>query len=71
MGGTVLQLAKDLAANNKDARVLVIHSEITTVTFRGPSDTHLDCLVGQALLGDGTGALIIGADPIVGVEALV
>lgn len=62
-GGTVLRLAKDLAENNKGARVLVVCSEITAVTFRGPSDTHLDSLVGQALFGDGAAAIIVGADP--------
>ncbi|GMN72548.1 hypothetical protein TIFTF001_052870, partial [Ficus carica] len=62
-GGTVLRLAKDLAENNKGARVLVVCSEITAVTFRGPSDTHLDSLVEQALFGDGAAAMIIGADP--------
>ncbi|KAL4333412.1 hypothetical protein GQ457_07G016330 [Hibiscus cannabinus] len=31
-GGTVLRVAKDLAENNKGARVLVVCSEITTVT---------------------------------------
>ncbi|KAL9662617.1 hypothetical protein QQ045_027450 [Rhodiola kirilowii] len=62
-GGTVLRLAKDLAENNKGARVLVVCSEITAVTFRGPSDTHLDSLVGQALFGDGAAAIIIGSDP--------
>jgi len=67
-GGTVLRLAKDLAENNKNARVLVVCSEITAVTFRGPSDTHLDSLVGQALFGDGAAALIIGADPDLTVE---
>ncbi|KAJ8616810.1 hypothetical protein MRB53_036182 [Persea americana] len=67
-GGTVLRLAKDLAENNKGARVLVVCSEITAVTFRGPSDTHLDSLVGQALFGDGAAALIVGADPVPGVE---
>ena len=67
-GGTVLRLAKDLAENNKGARVLVVCSEITAVTFRGPSDTHLDSLVGQALFGDGSAAIIIGSDPITGVE---
>ncbi|KAJ6414651.1 hypothetical protein OIU84_003618 [Salix udensis] len=67
-GGTVLRLAKDLAENNKGARVLVVCSEITAVTFRGPSDTHLDSLVGQALFGDGAAALIIGSDPVIGVE---
>ncbi|OMO55635.1 hypothetical protein CCACVL1_27143 [Corchorus capsularis] len=62
-GGTVLRLAKDLAENNKGARVLVVCSEITSVTFHGPSETHLDNLVGQALFGDGASAVIVGADP--------
>ncbi|XP_071735262.1 chalcone synthase isoform X1 [Rutidosis leptorrhynchoides] len=62
-GGTVLRLAKDLAENNKGARVLVVCSEITAVTFRGPNDTHLDSLVGQALFGDGAAAVIVGSDP--------
>ncbi|KAJ6388139.1 hypothetical protein OIU77_026669 [Salix suchowensis] len=67
-GGTVLRLAKDLAENNKGARVLVVCSEITAVTFRGPSDNHLDSLVGQALFGDGAAAIIVGSDPVIGVE---
>eukprot|EP01018_Ginkgo_biloba_P029788 Gb_32469 [translate_table: standard] len=67
-GGTVLRVAKDLAENNRGARVLVVCSEITAVTFRGPNETHLDNLVGQALLGDGAAAVIVGADPIPEVE---
>ncbi|KAJ6843143.1 putative chalcone synthase 1 [Iris pallida] len=67
-GGTVLRLAKDLAENNRGARVLVVCSEITAVTFRGPSESHLDSLVGQALFGDGAAALVVGADPVEGVE---
>ncbi|KAI3839528.1 hypothetical protein MKW92_046027 [Papaver armeniacum] len=67
-GGTVMRLAKDLAENNAGARVLVVCSEITAVTFRGPADTHLDSLVGQALFGDGAGAMIIGSDPDLSVE---
>ncbi|KAI7728765.1 hypothetical protein M8C21_028694, partial [Ambrosia artemisiifolia] len=59
MCGTVLRLAKDLAENNKGARVLVVCSEITAVTFRGPNDTHLDSMVGQALFGDGAAAVIV------------
>lgn len=62
-GGTVLRLAKDLAENNRGARVLVVCSEITAVTFRGPSDSALDSMVGQALFADGAGAIIVGADP--------
>nr|GEY93737.1 chalcone synthase [Tanacetum cinerariifolium] len=61
-GGTVLRLAKDLAENNKDARVLVVCSEITAVTFRGPNDTHLDSLVGQALFADGAAAVIVDSE---------
>ncbi|KAF2308365.1 hypothetical protein GH714_000399 [Hevea brasiliensis] len=59
-GGTVLRLAKDLAENNKGARVLVVCSEITAVTFRGPSDTHLDSLLvsaAQTILPDSDGAI--------------
>lgn len=67
-GGTVMRVAKDLAENNKGARILVVCSEITAVTFRGPTETHLDSMVGQALFGDGAGALIIGSDPIPEVE---
>ncbi|CAA0839969.1 Chalcone synthase [Striga hermonthica] len=67
-GGTVLRLTKDLAENNAGARVLVVCSEIRAVTFRGPTDSHLDSLVGQALFGDGAAAIIVGSDPVVGVE---
>ncbi|KAK2978115.1 hypothetical protein RJ640_028669 [Escallonia rubra] len=67
-GDTVLRLAKDLVENNTGARVLVVYSEITAVTFRGPSDTHLDSLVGQALFDDGDVAVIVGADPDFSVE---
>ncbi|KAK2975748.1 hypothetical protein RJ640_027602 [Escallonia rubra] len=34
-------------------RFLIVYSKITAVTFRGPFDTHLDSLVGQALFSDG------------------
>ncbi|GLJ06440.1 hypothetical protein SUGI_0039210 [Cryptomeria japonica] len=67
-GGTVLRVAKDLAENNRGARVLVVCSEITTITFRGPSDTHFANLIGQALFGDGAAAVIIGADPMYQIE---
>ncbi|KAK1371861.1 Chalcone synthase [Heracleum sosnowskyi] len=67
-GGMVLRLAKDLAENNKGARVLIVCSELTVHTFRGPSDTHFDNLVGQAIFGDGAAAVIVGSDPVVGVE---
>ncbi|GMH08862.1 hypothetical protein Nepgr_010702 [Nepenthes gracilis] len=61
-GGTALRVAKDVAENNKGSRVLLVCSEITAIFFRGPSEHHMDSLVGQALFGDGAAALIIGAD---------
>ncbi|CAL5186754.1 unnamed protein product [Lathyrus oleraceus] len=68
-GGTVLRLAKDLAENNKGACVLVVCSEIlTAISFCGPSDTHLDSLVGQALFVDGAAAVIIGSDLVLDIE---
>lgn len=67
-GATVLRVAKDLAENNKGARVLTVVSELTCVTFRAPSEDHLDNLVGSAIFGDGAAVVIIGADPIPQVE---
>lgn len=68
-GGSVLRLAKDLAKNNKGARILVVCSELTSVlTFHGPNETHLDNLIGQALFGDGAAAIIVGSDPLLNVE---
>ncbi|KAA8548458.1 hypothetical protein F0562_000142 [Nyssa sinensis] len=67
-GGTVLRIAKDLAENNQGARVLVVCSEITVSIFRGPSETHIDSLVGQVLFGDGAAAVIVGSDPEPGIE---
>nr|QEQ50486.1 CHS [Polygala tenuifolia] len=67
-GGTVLRVAKDLAENNKGARVLIVCSETAALTFHGPSETNLDILVGQALFGDGAAAVIVGSDPIPEVE---
>ncbi|KAJ1414945.1 Thiolase-like [Sesbania bispinosa] len=61
-GGTVLRMAKDLAENNKGARVLVVCSEITAVTFRGPTDTHLDSLVDKHCLEMEQAAVIVGSD---------
>ncbi|KAJ4833581.1 hypothetical protein Tsubulata_025039 [Turnera subulata] len=67
-GGTVLRIAKDLAENNKGARVLVVCSEITVSIFRGPSHTHMDSLVVQSLFGDGAAAVIVGSDPETSIE---
>nr|AUG98246.1 stilbenecarboxylate synthase [Marchantia paleacea] len=67
-GATVLRVAKDLAENNKGARVLTVVSELTCVTFRAPNEEHLDNLVGSAIFGDGASVLVIGSDPLPEVE---
>ncbi|KAF0905299.1 hypothetical protein E2562_003897 [Oryza meyeriana var. granulata] len=65
-GAAALRLAKDLAENNRDARVLVACVELTVLTFRGPDCPHtVTC---QALFGDGAGAVIVGADAVHSVE---
>jgi predicted naringenin-chalcone synthase len=67
-GGRSLQLAKELAENNRGARVLVACSEITLIAFHGPEGGCPDNILGQALFGDGAGAVTIGADPVGPVE---
>ena len=66
--GTVLRTTKDLVENNAGARVLLVCFEITVVTFHGPSEQALDSLVGQALFGDGSAAMLIGSDPDISIE---
>jgi predicted naringenin-chalcone synthase len=65
---TMLRLAKDMAENNRRARVLVVCAEITLMMFRAPHEDHIDTTITQALLGDGAGAVIVGADPEDSVE---
>jgi chalcone synthase len=67
-GGTVLRLAKDIAENTRGTRVLVICSEISLTTFRGPSEDSHDTLLPQAIFGDGAAAVIVGAEPDLSVE---
>uniref|UniRef100_A0A0D3GRB5 Chalcone synthase n=1 Tax=Oryza barthii TaxID=65489 RepID=A0A0D3GRB5_9ORYZ len=69
-GCRALQLAKELAENNRGARVLVACSEISLIAFYGPEEgcTDTDTLVAHALFGDGSGAVIVGADPVDAVE---
>ncbi|WMV31304.1 hypothetical protein MTR67_024689 [Solanum verrucosum] len=67
-GGMMLRLAKDLAENNKGARVLVVCAESSAIGFHGPSEAHPDNLIAQALFGDGAVAVIIGSDPKTGLE---
>ncbi|KAF0890005.1 hypothetical protein E2562_035045 [Oryza meyeriana var. granulata] len=66
IGAAALLLAKDLAENNPGARVLAVCAETTVMSFRGVDDDHFDNLVCQALFGDGSSAVVVGAgdDPV-------
>lgn len=65
-GCAALRLAKDLAENNRGARVLVACVELTITAFRGPDEADsFDTLIPQGLFGDGAGAVIVGAEPYV------
>ncbi|OEL13221.1 Bisdemethoxycurcumin synthase, partial [Dichanthelium oligosanthes] len=64
-GCAALRLAKDLAENNRGARVLVACVELTITSFRAPRDgDSFDTLIPQALFGDGAGAVVVGADAV-------
>ncbi|BAF28370.1 bisdemethoxycurcumin synthase-like [Oryza sativa Japonica Group] len=67
-GCTALRLAKDIAENNRGARVLVACAEVTLPLFAAPYEARLDALVAMALFGDGAGAAVVGADPTTPVE---
>ncbi|XP_010268693.1 PREDICTED: type III polyketide synthase B [Nelumbo nucifera] len=63
-----LRVAKDIAENNPGSRVLLATSETTIIGFKPPSANRPYDLVGVALFGDGAGAMILGRDPIPGIE---
>ncbi|KAF0897549.1 hypothetical protein E2562_039038 [Oryza meyeriana var. granulata] len=56
-----LRVAKDIAENNRGARVLVASAELTLIVFHAPQESRMDNLVVQALFGDGVGAVVVGA----------
>ncbi|KAI3978391.1 hypothetical protein MKX01_013189 [Papaver californicum] len=63
-GGSALRLAKYIAENNAGSRILVVSSEMSSISITtGPSEDCLEPLVGQALFSDGASALIVGSDP--------
>ncbi|KAL6312358.1 hypothetical protein AAG906_008017 [Vitis piasezkii] len=82
MPGADYKLANLLGLETSVRRVMLYHQgcyannastsscgmlEITVVTFVG-LQTHLDSLVGQALFGDGSAAVIVGSDPDTSIE---
>ncbi|KAI5079311.1 hypothetical protein GOP47_0004790 [Adiantum capillus-veneris] len=62
-GITALRVAKDLAENNPDSRILICCSELAAPTFRAPNEKFPYDLVGTALFGDGASGVIVGAKP--------
>eukprot|EP00249_Psilotum_nudum_P007996 c20967_g1_i2 orf=549-1874(-) len=62
-GITALRVAKDLAENNPQSRVLICCSELAAPTFRAPNEKFPYDLVGTALFGDGASGVIVGALP--------
>ncbi|KAF0905304.1 hypothetical protein E2562_003902 [Oryza meyeriana var. granulata] len=67
-GAAALRLAKDLAENNRSARVLVACVELNVVAFHGPKEDYPQTLTCQAVFGDGAGAVIVGADAMRPIE---
>ncbi|KAL2339721.1 hypothetical protein Fmac_007661 [Flemingia macrophylla] len=67
-GASLLRLAKDITENNPSSRLLAVCAETMLSSFRAPSDSNVDALVGQALFADGAAALVIGAHPDPAVE---
>ena len=65
-GAAALRHAKDLAENNRGARVLVVCAElITALLFAKPEEEgHHQTLVNNGFFGDGAGAIVVGADPV-------
>ncbi|CAN6351271.1 unnamed protein product [Urochloa humidicola] len=62
-GAAALRVAKDLAENNRGARVLVACAELTLPLFTAPAEGDFMALINQGLFGDGAGAAVVGADP--------
>ena len=67
-GLVALRVAKDIAENNRGARVLVSCAHAVLLSFGAPDEARLDALVTTALFADGAGAVVVGADPTLPVE---
>ncbi|CAL4981209.1 unnamed protein product [Urochloa decumbens] len=65
---SALRVAKEIAENNRGARVLVACAELSLIFFQTPDESRHDTLVMQALFGDGGGAVIVGSDPETTIE---
>ncbi|XP_066379437.1 bisdemethoxycurcumin synthase-like [Miscanthus floridulus] len=67
-----LRIVKDIAENNRGARVLVACADMWSVMdgYAAVPDAAQERygIIGRALFGDGAGAVVVGADPRAGVE---
>ncbi|TKW01013.1 hypothetical protein SEVIR_8G149200v4 [Setaria viridis] len=61
-GSAALRVAKDVAENNRGARVLVAFAELTLVMLRAPDEARPGTLVMQSMFGDGASAAVVGAE---------
>jgi len=57
-GAAALRLAKDVAENNRGARVLVVCAELTLPLFEGPGGGQFNTLVNQGFFADGAGPVV-------------
>ncbi|XP_066335675.1 bisdemethoxycurcumin synthase-like [Miscanthus floridulus] len=62
-GLVALRVAKDIAENNRGARVLVACAQAELLLFCPPDESRLDVVVAMTLFSDGAGAVIVGANP--------
>ena len=65
-GLTALRIAKDIAENNRGARVLVACAQAKILMFTSPdvdAAADLDKIIAMTLFADGAGAVIVGAEP--------
>ncbi|KAG0530042.1 hypothetical protein BDA96_05G150300 [Sorghum bicolor] len=67
-GLVAIRVARDIAENNRSARVLVACAHAVLLTFGAPDEARLDALVTSALFADGAGAVVVGADPVLPLE---
>lgn len=61
---SALRVAKDIAESNRGARVLVTCADMLSIVgIHVPNDARPAGIIAHALFGDGTSAVIVGADP--------
>ncbi|XP_030541114.2 chalcone synthase 6-4-like [Rhodamnia argentea] len=62
--GTVLRIAKDIAENNPEARILTVSVETNVLLFQAPTEDNPASLIPSCTFGDGAAAMVIGTVPL-------